>query len=124
MADGPAAGAIGVLSSAYDDSRAGLVVSPPPQTRTGRPAVYPVGRAQWLSLIAIRALLEERSVVVEDILHKVNRLIRECKEQGGPGPTSPQAVGRYVALSLGIAEPVADGLILEAGRRGANPDSK
>ena len=56
-----------------------------------------------------------------DILHKVNRLIRQCKEQAGPAPTSPEDVRRYVALALSVAEPVAEELILEAGSRGANP---
>jgi hypothetical protein len=59
--------------------------------------------------------------MAEDILHRVNRLIRQCKEQAGPAPTSPEDVRRYVALSLGVAEPVAEELILKAGSRGANP---
>jgi hypothetical protein len=59
--------------------------------------------------------------MAEDILHRVNRLIRQCKEQAGPAPTTPEDVRRYVALALGVAEPVAEELILEAGSRGANP---
>ena len=34
---------------------------------------------------------------------------------------TPEDVRRYVALSLGVAEPVAEELILKAGSRGANP---
>lgn len=59
--------------------------------------------------------------MTEDVLHRVNRLIRECKEQAGPAGTPPEDVCRHVALALGVSEAVAEELILEAGSRGANP---
>jgi hypothetical protein len=77
--------------------------------------------ASGMSLIAIPVIGNDDPSMTEDMLHRVNRLIRECRERAGPAPSSPEDVRRHVALALGVAETVAEDLILEAGSRGANP---
>jgi hypothetical protein len=57
----------------------------------------------------------------DESIRRVNRLIREFKEQSGAAGTTPEDICRHVALALEVSEDTARALILEAGRRGANP---
>jgi hypothetical protein len=59
----------------------------------------------------------------EHIIHRVNRLIREFKEQAGADGMSPDDVCRHIASALSVSEAAAKALILEAGLRGANPST-